>query len=81
MPQPVILTKVPDAKVAAIKAAYEHLGATVTVVDNRDGFSTLTAVFPSSPPQAAATHAALALQSAADSEITAHLVMLHSEAD
>ena len=40
---------VPSAKVAAIKSSYEQEGATVIVVDQGGGLSTLVAIFPDNP--------------------------------
>ena len=43
------LKDVPSAKVEAIKSSYEQEGATVIVVDQGGGLSTLVAIFPDEP--------------------------------
>lgn len=43
------LKDVPSANVAAIKTSYEQEGATVIVVDQGGGLSTLVAIFPDDP--------------------------------
>lgn len=43
------LKDVPNAKVPAIQTSYEGEGATVIVVDQGSGLSTLVAIFPDDP--------------------------------
>jgi hypothetical protein len=73
MSHSVTVKNVPNAQVPQVKAGYEAEGATVTVSDNGDGTSNVTAVFPDSSASnvnAAAAHASAA--SAHASAASAH---------
>lgn len=60
MPHIEVLTDVPDAKVAEIKASFEGEGASVDVVKQGNGLSKLFATFPD-PPTSVTAKAAQAL--------------------